>query len=73
MFVMTICIFVWLCFLRSNYALGTVFITTFVLLLLGTGTSFSLDIVAERIVFTVMGGILTLLSSFIFLKKERLT
>lgn len=73
MLVMIICIFVWLCFLRSNYALGTVFITTFVLLLLGTGIPFSLDIVAERIVFTVMGGILTLLSSFIFLKRERLT
>ncbi len=70
---MVTCIFVWLCFLRSNYALGTVFITTFVLLLLGSDGIFSFKIVAERLIFTIIGGILTLLSSLVFLNKERLT
>ncbi len=68
---MVICIFVWLCFLRYQYAVGTIFITTFVLLLLGSYLPFSIELAVERAAFTVAAGILTLLSSLIFLGKER--
>ncbi len=70
--VMVGCIFTWLCFLRTRYALGTIFITTFVLLLMGSSHPFSFGMVAERLVFTVLGGTLTLLSSLLFLGRDRL-
>ncbi len=70
--VMVACIFAWLCFLRYQYAVGTIFITTFVLLLLSDNTSpFSFDLVAERVAFTVVAGVLTLVSSRFFLPKGR--
>jgi hypothetical protein len=68
---MVACIFIWLCFLRYQYAVGTVFITTFVLLLLSDNNGFSFELAAERIIFTITAGVLVLLSSRIFLTKER--
>lgn len=65
------CIFVWLCFLRYQYAVGSIFITTFVLLLLSDNSSFSWGLSLERIVFTVAAGVLVLVSSRIFLPRSR--
>ncbi len=69
---MVISIFIWLCFLRKRYEVGTIFINTFVLLSLGSAMPFSPVIAAERMVFTVIAGILVLGSSFLFLQRERL-
>ncbi len=69
---MVVCIFVWLCYLRKRYAVGTIFINTFVLLSLGNSLPFSPGIVLERMIFTVMAGALVLCSSFLFLSRKRL-
>ncbi len=70
--VMVCCIYLWVCYFRRNYALGTVFITTFVLLLLNENVSDAYTIVFERMIFTVLGGVLAIVVSLAFLKKERL-
>ncbi len=70
---MVICIFVWLCYLRKRYAVGTIFINTFVLLSLGSALPFSPGIVLERMVFTLIAGVLVLFSSYLFLSKKRLS
>ncbi len=70
--IMVACIYFWVCYFQRNYAVGTIFITTFVLLLLHEGRSDASLIVFERMIFTVLGGVLAMLVSLAFLKKERL-
>ncbi|MDR2906947.1 MAG: FUSC family protein [Bacteroidales bacterium] len=70
---MVACIYLFIYYLKNNYMVAAVFITTFILLLLHEGnlpTSFLMT--GERLIFTLMGGILATLVSLIFLKKERL-
>ncbi len=69
---MVTCIYFFIYYLKYNYALGSVFITTFVLLLLNDKTDGSSMIIVERMIFTVLGGVLAMIISLIFLKKERL-
>jgi hypothetical protein len=70
---MVLCIYLFIYYLKDNYTLGAVFITSFILLLLNDNSHLdSLMMPAERMVFTLLGGILATLVSLLFLKKERL-
>ncbi|PRY14200.1 fusaric acid resistance family protein [Pontibacter ummariensis] len=59
-------VFLFLYFVRKNYAVAVTFITIFVLLLLGSISREPLQIALERIAFTLAGGALTFMSSFAF-------
>jgi uncharacterized membrane protein YccC len=70
---MVVCIYFFIFYLKHNYTLGAVFITTFILLLLHESDMPNSTIMPlERMVFTLMGGILATLVSLAFLRKERL-
>ncbi len=69
---MVVCTFVWLCFLRRRYEIGTIFINIFVLLSMGGAMPFSPEIILERMIFTVIAGVLVLCSSLLFLSRKRL-
>ncbi|WP_026464344.1 FUSC family protein [Adhaeribacter aquaticus] len=66
-------VFLFLYFVRKNYAVAVIFITMFVLLLLGSHAANPYAIALERVVFTIIGGLLAVLSSFVFLSKKQLT
>lgn len=58
-------------FVRTNYKIAVIFVTVFVLLLLGYHYKDTFLIVFERLGFTLIGGSLALISSFIFLKNKQ--
>ncbi len=69
---MVSCIYFWVRIFQKNYSAGTVFITTFVLLLLNEGPTDVYTIVFERGIFTILGGVIAIAVSLAFLRKERL-
>jgi MFS family permease len=70
---MVICIYLFIYYLKHNYTLGSIFITTFILLLLhDSDLPNSALMLTERLIFTLLGGLLAMLVSIAFLKKERL-
>lgn len=59
--------FFFFCYLRTNYALGIVFITLFVMFVFNLLTGEGIDILPARIIETLMGGVLSVLAiSIIF-------
>jgi hypothetical protein len=70
---MVACIYLFIYYLKHDYTLGSIFITTFILLLLhDSDVSNAKLMLAERMIFTLLGGVLATLVSVAFLKKERL-
>ncbi|QCR21102.1 FUSC family protein [Pontibacter sp. SGAir0037] len=65
-------IFLFLYYVRKHYAVAVIFITVFVLLLLGSHSSEPLQLALERILFTLAGGALTFIISFALLHKRQL-
>ncbi|MCC9166317.1 FUSC family protein [Pontibacter harenae] len=55
---------------RQHYALAVIFITMFILLLLGSHSSDPGEIVLERLISTIAAGALVYISSFVFLRKR---
>jgi uncharacterized membrane protein YccC len=70
---MVVCIYLFIYYLKHNYTLGSIFITTFILLLLHDSDLPNTNLMlVERMIFTLLGGVLATLVSLAFLKKERL-
>jgi hypothetical protein len=70
---MVACIYLFIYYLKHNYTIASIFITAFILLLLSDNNLDNLFLMTgERLIFTLLGGILATIISLIFLQKERL-
>ncbi len=60
LFIASVVVFFWQYFIRHNYALGSVFVTAFVLLLLGLNQENPLFLAFERMSFSTLGGLMAM-------------
>lgn len=66
-----LCLFVFLLIVKHTYAVACIFLTVYIVLLIGRVSPNSFEVAIERVIFTLIGGLLVLMSSWLLFWKYK--